>query len=478
MDLGVPVTSRSRRWIRAGVVAAIGIGLCATGALVPRLPAQPVVLGTLAVALGVAIAFHPPLAAYLLVGVTPLVAGIDRGRLIPVLRPAEALELLAGGALLARALILARDGGRSRWRMGPLDAAILALAVASSILPIAWMLVRGVAVVQDDVLYGLIIWKYYGLFLIVRASIRTDREIRNLLVISVGTGLVVAVVGIAQSLQLLGVPRLLSSLYSPYGNTDALTNSRGGSTLALPIAAADLLLLNLGIVLAAWPRLSRGWGWLAAAIAALFTTGIVASGEISAIVGLVVVLVALVWVSRRSGLLVRLLPGLLIAVFLLGPVIQRRLEGFQSSSGLPLSWQGRLFNLTNYFWPVLFSHGNFLLGVRPAARVATASMATGFVWIESGYTWLLWAGGIPLVVAFLVFAGKALRLCATVARSSAGTASIAATSAFASLVMIVLLMLIDPHLTYRGSADLLFALLAVCSTQIALRSTLKEELRG
>jgi hypothetical protein len=143
-----------------------------------------------------------------------------------------------------------------------------------------------------------------------------------------------------------------------------------------------------------------------------------------------------------------------------------------------LSWQGRLFNLTSYFWPVLFSHGNFLLGVRPAARVATSSMATGFVWIESGYTWLLWAGGIPLVVAFLVFAGKALRLCATVARSNAGMASIAATSAFASLVMIVLLMLIDPHLTYRGSADLLFALLAVCSTPIALRSSLKEELRG
>jgi len=104
-------------------------------------------------------------------------------------------------------------------------------------------------------------------------------------------------------------------------------------------------------------------------------------------------------------------------------------------------------------------------------------MATGFVWIESGYTWLLWAGGIPLLVAFFVFAGKALRLGATLARSNPGAASIAATSAFAFLIMIMLLMLIDPHLTYRGSADLLFALLAVCSTPIALESSLKEERR-
>jgi hypothetical protein len=445
----------------------VALSLVGVGALLPFVAPKVVVLATLTLALGVGVAAHPPLATYLLVGITPLVAGIDRGRLLPVLRPAEALEVLIAVALVGRGLLLATDGRGFVFRRSSLDGPILALAVTSSLVPLIWMVARGMTPTQDDIFYGLMIWKYYGLFLIVRSSITSDRQVQTALKVSVAAASIVAIVGIFQALQLFGTPRLLSGLYSPYGNVDALANSRGGSTLALPIAAADLLLLNLGLVLAAWPKLRGGRGVIAAGFAALFALGVVASGEFSALIGLILVVCAVAWVTKRAGMLVRLIPALLGALILLEPVIARRLEGFRSVSGLPPSWQGRLFNLSNYFWPELFSRGNFILGVRPAARVATSTMATGYVWIESGYTWLLWAGGLPLIIAFFIFAVRALRLTSTIAGVNGGAVSIAAASAFAGLVMIIPLMLIDPHLTYRGSSDLLFALLAMCCAPVA-----------
>jgi hypothetical protein len=194
---------------------------------------------------------------------------------------------------------------------------------------------------------------------------------------------------------------------------------------------------------------------------ALFVAGVLAAAEFSGAIGLVIGVIVIAVITRRVRSVALFMPVFFGAAFALRPVIATRAAGFQSASGLPTSWIGRLNNLRGYFWPVLFSHGNFILGVRPAARVATRTMATGYIWIESGYTWLLWSGGIPLLGAYVYFVWMNLRLSIAVARQRADEVGVAALAVVVALVVISVLMILDPHLTYRGSADLLFMLLGL-----------------
>lgn len=449
----------------------------ALAALVVAAAASP--LGTLSPVLtltgvGALIVFalvwaHPPLAAYLVLAVTPVVGGIDRGSVLPLLRPSEAVALLVAAALLARGFCGLAAGRPLRVRFTRIDVSILLLAVLSSVFPLLWMVARDRAVTEDDFLHALELWKYYGIFLIVRGSVRTEHQVRVCLWLSMAAASIVALVAILQSVGAFGVPELLANWYAPAGESLRLDRNRGTSTLAQSFAVADLMIFNLAIALG-W--LARGGGRrpLLYGAVVLFILGTVASGQISGVIGLVVGLVAVGLITGKLMRIFWLLLSLPVAGLALWPVIERRVTAFEAPGLVPHAWAGRLDNLRTFFWPEIFSDYNLVLGVRTAARVQSPEWrkALGipgdYVYIESGHTWLLWSGGIPLLLAFFFFLWTTMKAVGRVARERTDAFGVAAIASFSSLAVMGVLMTFDLHLTLRGSADLMFALLAIACT--------------
>jgi len=407
----------------------------------------------------------PQLAAYLAIGLTPLTVSLNLGHALPLIRPNEAIDLLVGGTLALRGLARARAGQLPRIRLDRIEVAMILMAVSNSVIPLLWMTVRQQAITQEDLLYALVLWKLLGIYAIVRAAIRTDQQVLRCLWLSVAVACVVSLVAILQSLSLLGVPRLLAEFFggpSQFGPP----GGRGSSTLGLPAATADLMTFNLAIVCGLWLRYRRLRLVLAAA-AALMLFGALAAGEFAGAIGLVVGLLCIALVFGSARLLAWFAPAAVVGGWVMWPVIGTRLLGFQSASGLPISWLTRLQNLETYFWPKLFSDWNFVLGVRPAAVVTVVSPTApgNQVWIESGYTWLLWGGGIPLLLSFLYFVYVTAKSGWSTARGGHDARSVAGGAVFVAVIVIAVLMVFDPHLTYRGSADDFFFLIALAASR-------------
>lgn len=433
------------------------------GAVAVISPSLAVGLAAVAV-LGAAVFAHPPLAAYAYLALAPLVAGIDRGALLPLLRPNEALLLLLATAVGARLALAWSSGDDVRPRLDAVDGALVLMAFASSVLPLLSLVARGEPVTLDDLLFAATLWKFLLLFWLVRATVATPRQVAACLWVTFGALLVVAAVAVLQSLQLLGVPELLATAYAPFDDPGALDIGRGTSTLASAHAVGDVMVFGLALALAWLLRGHAGtpW-WRLGAVAVVCTLGALASGQFSAALGLVVAVTAIGWVTGRlRRLLTYAVPAGGAAVLALWPVVARRLAGFTTAEGIPQSWIGRWENLQEHVWPELFADWRHLaVGVRPEARVAAPEWWRDWIWIESGHTWLLWNGGIPLLLAFLAFLWVTIRATARVARARDDTVGVAAAGTFAALWVVALLSTLDPHLTLRGTADLLFPLLAL-----------------
>lgn len=439
------------------------------GAILLALLAAPLAMASpamvlaalMALVLAVWVCIRPQVAAYVLLATTPLIVGMSRGLVLPGLRPSEVVLGVVAAPVAVRAAVDAARSGVEGLRLNRLDGAITLFAATGSIVPVAWLVMRGKEVTSDDLLYGLQLWKYYAVFLVIRYAIRTEQEVRRCLWITMLSAGVVSLVAILQSVQLFGVPELLSKHYGQ--ELGFATGERGTSTIASSLAVADVMVISVAIA-TTW--LFRGSERRAALIAlsAIFVFGVIAAGQFSGYIGFAIaVLVVGLMTGSLTRYLAALVPAVAVGAVALWSVIARRLAGFDEDGGLPHSWVGRLENLEVYFWPRLGDF-NWVLGVQPSARVAAPETWRDWVFIESGHTWLLWTGGVPFLIAYLLLTWVAMRGVLAVARERRDAIGTAAVASLTSLVVIFVLMTFDPHISVRGTAELTFSLLALALT--------------
>ena len=214
----------------------------------------------------------PQVAAYLLILLTPLIVGVNVA--VPLVRPNEALIVLFAVLIAVRWVAGVRTGER-RWpKLDKVDYSLLALGITSSGLPLLMMLARQRPITSDDLLYCIVIWKLLAEYVIVRSTVTTKEQAMRCLWLSMIAAAIVCLIGVLQSLNLLGVPGLLAHFYAPLGQAEAVSIGRGSSLLALPAAVADLAILNLGIAIAMLARAGKGQRKWLAGMAIVFVLGV------------------------------------------------------------------------------------------------------------------------------------------------------------------------------------------------------------
>lgn len=389
----------------------------------------------------------------------PFLVGLPRGTVIPLVRPSEALQMIVTAIGVGMAGYVAINGRRWRLHLRPIEWWLLAMAVAASVLPVLWLIARSQPVGQEELLATFPFVKYAALYLLVRVAVGNDAEVATVTKALLGAAAVIAAIAISQALGTGPVIDILGRFFVS-STEDVVDGGRGTTTIGSSIATGAYLSMACGLAL------SRGFAngnrnFLA--LAGFLAMGALASGQAGSVLALAVVVLV---VARRHGRMSQLLlwgvPAAAVGMVALWPIVAARLADLDQGSGLPESWVIRWNNVSELYLPSLID-GGWVLGVTPDAILAPPDVWRDAIYLESGYLWLLWVGGLPLLVAAIGFLVTAWRALATGGTDDDHRAPLTATriAGQAAVAMIVVLSLLDPHLTLRAGADLFFVLIAL-----------------
>ncbi|MFN2495471.1 MAG: hypothetical protein ABR608_06140 [Pseudonocardiaceae bacterium] len=431
-----------------------------------------VVLGGLAGAgLFVAAAYRPIFATYLYLGTLPFIAGIDRGALIPLVRPNEALlALIFAGSVLGGYLRYIR-GKLGPVRLHQMDVPLAAFLVMSTVWPLTSLMLRGHTPAPSEATAVLPICKLVAVYLLVRYTVATQDQAVRCIRLIVWPGAAIAVIAILQTLGFGPVVAALGAFWTP-DVTAAAIIERGTTTLSSPIATGDYIIFSLVLVICCGARSLLGRRERLA-LGLVLCTGVLAAGQFSTWISAAVAAALILWqFPRLRGRAWRFLPVLPVIFAVGAPAFLTRLAGF-SDLGVPPSWLGRWDNLTSFYLPRL-DLPHVLLGVSPNPVLSAPETWRDVIYLEAGYLQFLWIGGLPLLLAFGWLSVAVLRRTAELANVPGALGAVASALRIAWWFLLVLTVL-DPHLTLRGIGDLLFTLLAITTGKLGVEGGLSDE---
>ena len=193
------------------------------------------------------------LATYLYLGTLPFIGGIERGTLVPLVRPNEAILAFGHGRRDGRRLCPGCERRAAAASPPPLGRTARRVRPARHRLADQLDVVAGHASARRRTSVAVLpVCKLAGLLLLVRTTVRTPTQVLWCIRLIIGGAVGIAAVAILQILSIGPVLALLDTWWpiGPGGSLDA----RGSATLANPIATGDYIVIGLTLLVTSGVR--------------------------------------------------------------------------------------------------------------------------------------------------------------------------------------------------------------------------------
>lgn len=446
------------------ILLALGIALL-IAALLPVSPFAAVLPVVLAILL-VPLVRWPQVAPAVVLFLVPLISGMPRGQLVPILRPNELVLIFVFAAYLL-ALVL---GPKQKIEITFLDRAFLIFLFGRSLLP---FLAHPVAAAADPThlaKFFLAPLQYFLLYRLIQGTARRRADLMMLIRIMLLGGVVVSVVGVLQAARVPLIEDLLRTYYPSnkplytFLHSSRVTSLFAGGWNVCAFYLSQILLVAIAVHPFERPGLPRALVTAAAILIALVM------GLSFSFATTLTLILALGYFALQRGRLrsfmSRALPLVIIFVVLIvaffGDALHERMELQFRGTLVPVTLLMRLSYWAEFAWPAV--RDSLLLGIGPSR----------FDWLtaESEYVFIVANCGLIGLAIFLGFVVLVWRRMRAVvrrldSRTFEGTLAVLGLALF---LQTLVASLVGHYFEYSGAAETLWAIWGMVLVGQRLRS--------